>query len=60
MLVKDCRGCNSLVWAVAIGQGIRCGNSDNKRNDVIPSISNIKECTKWKSRKTNSQSSGCN
>jgi hypothetical protein len=31
MLSKDCKFCVYCVWAVGIGQGVRCTHSENQK-----------------------------
>lgn len=50
MLINDCEKCKYVAWMVGIGQGIRCRNKENQKENInqlgskLPLISEIKDC----------------
>ena len=47
MLSSYCTNCKFVMWAVGIGQGIRCNHPDVREDGKLPPIiSEIRDCEK--------------
>ena len=46
-----CKSCEFVIWLVAIGQGIKCNHSKNKKDNNPISINEIQNCKYYKNKR---------